>query len=72
MLGRRGLYSTSICAPLGSKRVRVHLVLGGNYFCDGRQRRRNVERGEALPQARANLLVMGGVRRLLAKLLNSY
>jgi hypothetical protein len=72
MLGRRGLYSTSICAPRGSKSVRVHLVLGRNYFCDGRQRRRNVERGEALLQARANLLVMGGVRCLQANLLKCY
>ena len=54
MLGQRGLYSTLICAPRGSKSMRVCLVLGGNYLCDGRQRRRNVKRGEALPQARAN------------------
>ena len=28
MLGRRGLYSISICAPRGSKSVRVRLALG--------------------------------------------
>jgi len=32
----------------------------GYYFGDGRQRRSNVERGEALPQTRANLLVSRG------------
>jgi hypothetical protein len=31
-----------------------------NYFCDGHQRRRDIERGDALPRAFSNLLVMGG------------
>ena len=52
--------------------LRRPLWVRGNLFRKGRQRRRNVDRGEALPPACANLLVMGGMRRLLAKLLNSY
>ena len=46
------------------------LWVRGNYFCKGRQRRRNVNRGKALPPARANLLVMGiseveGIKKVL-------
>jgi len=54
--------------------LRRPLWVRGNYFCKRHQRRRNIDRGKALPPARANLLVivMGGMRRLLANLLTSY
>jgi hypothetical protein len=68
MLGRRGLYSISICTPRGSKSVQVRLVLGipcrsaEIIFVMGvrKDASSNGAKHSHWLAARANLLVMGG------------